>query len=433
MEFKFIDVERAANILGVTTRTITKMIIVGRINAEAEYGGGGRGGISYRIPLDALPAEAQARYWMEESARGAEAGNADMSAYREVYGEEGLRELLRMQAAARECIGRIDGARTGRGQIYADIAARYGVSTRTVRRWENAYRAQGLKGLMRPVERADKGESRTICQWAGDYIKYLYAGNQQAGLNAGNSKICQQAALERLQQEAGRLGSGACDACPYCEGSARRQEMSPDEIKDFPACREAKGGMIVPDNRHAVNRYMKTVPEQVKKYGRYGSRAWEAEFMVKVRREKPTRVNECWFGDHHKFDLFVLGEDGVPFRPWLTAWTDACSGEFVGWMLTQEPNSDTIAESFCRAAAYTVGSEIHGLPAAVYVDNGKDYRSSRFEGDKITEGRLDKLNARFDPDGAGADNAKSLLQYFDVQMIRAKPYRAWSKTMAISD
>ena len=101
MEFKFIDVERAANILGVTTRTITKMIIVGRINAEAEYGGGGRGGISYRIPLDALPAEAQARYWMEESARGAEAGNADMSAYREVYGEEGLRELLRMQAARR--------------------------------------------------------------------------------------------------------------------------------------------------------------------------------------------------------------------------------------------------------------------------------------------------------------------------------------------
>ena len=63
MEFKFIDVERAANILGVTTRTITKMIIVGRINAEA--------------------------------------GNADMSAYREAYGEEGLRELLRMQAARR--------------------------------------------------------------------------------------------------------------------------------------------------------------------------------------------------------------------------------------------------------------------------------------------------------------------------------------------
>ena len=59
MEFKFIDVERAANILGVTTRTITKMIIVGRINAEAEYGGGGRGGISYRIPLDALPADTQ--------------------------------------------------------------------------------------------------------------------------------------------------------------------------------------------------------------------------------------------------------------------------------------------------------------------------------------------------------------------------------------
>lgn len=426
----YVNAERASNLMGLSLRTLQRLISEKRLIAEKMQGTrGGAGGITYRIPLEALPIEAQARYWMEEGAKGAGEDPAGLAAYREAYGEEGLCELLRMQKAARECIGRLDMAKGGRGEIYDDIAQRYEISTRTLRRWEKSYREKGLSGLMRPTERADKNQSRTICAWAGDYLKYMYAGNQQAGLNAGNSKICQAAALERLRQEAKRLGDSACDACPYCVGSARRQELSVEEIRDYPACSEAKGSMIVPDNRHAVNRYMKNVPEQVKRYGRYGSRAWEAEFMVKVRREKPTRVNECWFGDHHKFDLFVLGEDGVPFRPWLTAWTDACSGEFVGWMLTAEPNSDTIAESFCRAAAYTVGSEIHGLPAAVYVDNGKDYRSSRFEGDKITEWKLERLNARFDPDGTGSDNAGSLLQYFDVQMIRAKPYRAWSKTI----
>ena len=358
-----------------------------------------------------------------------EAGDANIAGYRERYGEEGLKELLRSQAAAREVIGRLSGMLRGRGAVYEEAAKRYGVSTRTIRRWESAYREKGLKGLMKPLERADKGESRTICAWAGDFLKHMYVGGQVGGIGGGNAKICQQSAAERLKEEAERLGDSACDMCPYCEGSERREEMSREARKDFPACKDAHGRMIVPRNRYAVNRYMAQVPEQVKKYGRYGNRAWEAEYMQKARRDKPTRVNECWFGDHHRFDLFVLGEDGVPFRPWLTAWTDACSGEFVGWMLTAEPSSDTIAESFCRAAAYTRGSDIHGLPGAVYVDNGKDYRSERFEGGKVAYKGLGKLNARFDPDGEGGDNAKSLLQYFDVNMIRAQPYKAWSKTI----
>ena len=424
---QWISTERAAEAMGINLRKLQRMISDRKILAEVQRGTRGAGGITYRIPLDALPVEAQVRYWMSRDST--EAGDADIAGYRERYGEEGLKELLRSQAAAREVIGRLSGMLRGRGAVYEEAAKRYGVSTRTIRRWESAYREKGLKGLMKPLERADKGESRTICAWAGDFLKHMYVGGQVGGIGGGNAKICQQSAFVRLKEEAERLGDSACDMCPYCEGSERREEMSREARKDFPACKDAHGRMIVPRNRYAVNRYMAQVPEQVKKYGRYGNRAWEAEYMQKARRDKPTRVNECWFGDHHRFDLFVLGEDGVPFRPWLTAWTDACSGEFVGWMLTAEPSSDTIAESFCRAAAYTRGSDIHGLPGAVYVDNGKDYRSARFEGGKVAYKGLGKLNARFDPDGEGGDNAKSLLQYFDVNMIRAQPYKAWSKTI----
>lgn len=427
MERIYVSASQAADAVGITLQGLLQNVHSGKIEAETIKGVRAHGGITYRIPLDALPVEAQVRYWMSRDST--EAGDANIAGYRERYGEEGLKELLRSQAAAREVIGRLSGMLRGRGAVYEEAAKRYGVSTRTIRRWESAYREKGLKGLMKPLERADKGESRTICAWAGDFLKHMYVGGQVGGIGGGNAKICQQSAAERLKEEAERLGDSACDMCPYCEGSERREEMSREARKDFPACKDAHGRMIVPRNRYAVNRYMAQVPEQVKKYGRYGNRAWEAEYMQKARRDKPTRVNECWFGDHHRFDLFVLGEDGVPFRPWLTAWTDACSGEFVGWMLTAEPSSDTIAESFCRAAAYTRGSDIHGLPGAVYVDNGKDYRSERFEGGKVAYKGLGKLNARFDPDGEGGDNAKSLLQYFDVNMIRAQPYKAWSKTI----
>lgn len=425
----YIDSETAAKAVGLSLRTVQRLILSGELMAEVVPNTRSRGGITYRIPLESLPVEAQVRYWMSEGGAQAQAGDADIAGYKDRYGEEGLRELLKSQAAAREAIGRLNCLISGRGAVYEEIAARYGVSTRTIRRWEAAYRAEGLKGLMKPIERADKGESRTICAWAGDYIKHTYVCGQAGGINGGNTKKTQSAAYERLIEEAERLGDGACDMCPYCEGSWRREELSRKEKEAFPACKEAKGRMIVPGNRYAVNRYMKSVSDQLKTYGRYGSRAWEAQYMQKTRRDKPARVNECWFGDHHRFDLFVLGEDGVPFRPWLTAWTDACSGVFVGWMLTQEPNSDTIAESFCRAAAYKAGSDIHGLPGAVYVDNGKDYRSARFEGGKVAYRGLGRLNERFDPDGEGGDNAKSLLQYFDVNMIRAQPYKAWSKTI----
>ena len=426
---ELLSVECVAKAMGIGLRAVQKMISEKRLTAEIMQGSrGGAGGITYRIPLDALPVEAQVRYWMSRDST--EAGDADIAGYRERYGEAGLKELLRSQAAAREVIGRLSGMLRGRGAVYEEAAKRYGVSTRTIRRWESAYRENGLKGLMKPLERADKGESRTICAWAGDFLKHMYVGGQVGGIGGGNAKICQQSAAERLKEEAERLGENACDMCPYCAGSSVRSEMSRAEREKFPECDKASGhGMIVPNNRYAVNRYMAQIPQALKDFGRYGDRYWAAHHMQKARRDKPTRVNECWFGDHHRFDLFVLGEDGVPFRPWLTAWTDACSGEFVGWMLTAEPSSDTIAESFCRAAAYTRGSDIHGLPGAVYVDNGKDYRSARFEGGKVAYKGLGKLNGRFDPDGEGGDNAKSLLQYFDVNMIRAQPYKAWSKTI----
>lgn len=425
---ELLSVECVAKAMGIGLRAVQKMISEKRLTAEIMQGSrGGAGGITYRIPLDALPVEAQVRYWMSRDST--EAGDADIAGYRERYGEAGLKELLRSQAAAREVIGRLSGMLRGRGAVYEEAAKRYGVSTRTIRRWESAYREKGLKGLMKPLERADKGESRTICAWAGDFLKHMYVGGQVGGIGGGNAKICQQSALVRLQEEAERLGDSACDMCPYCEGSERREEMSREERKDFPACKDARGRMIVPKNRYAVNRYMAQVPEQVKDFGRYGDRYWAAHHMQKVRRDKPTRVNECWFGDHHKIDIFVMDERGALVRPWLTAWSDACSGALVGWMLTLEPNGDTIAESFCRAAAYTRGSEIHGLPEAIYVDNGKDYRSSRFERGKLMDRELGRLNGRFDPDGEESGAERTMLEMLGVAMIRAKPYQGWSKTI----
>lgn len=114
---------------------------------------------------------------------------------------------------------------------------------------------------------------------------------------------------------------------------------------------------------------------------RGGRKPWEAAYMTKTVRRKPDVVNDVWFGDHHQFDLFVVDERGRAVRPWLTAWYDIGSGALVGWCISTNPNSETIREAFVRAVAEKPGSPIYGAPNAIYIDNGKDYRSRAFEGD----------------------------------------------------
>lgn len=237
-----------------------------------------------------------------------------------------------------------------------------------------------------------------------------------------NRKFPQNLILERLRQTADELGDGACDCCPYCEWSDARAALRPEQLAEYPACGQAEGRMVIPANRHAVNRFVETLSAQQLTFARNGKRAWEAAYMQKAKREKPTRVNECWFGDHHKLDLFVEDENGRVVRPWMTAWMDAYSGVFVGWELSLEPNSDTVADSFARAAVYTVGSDVAGLPTTIYIDNGKDYRSTRFEGERFVESDLGRLNADF-CEKAG------MLQALGVGVIHAKPYRGWSKNV----
>ncbi len=161
------------------------------------------------------------------------------------------------------------------------------------------------------------------------------------------------------------------------------------------------------------------IPESVLAYGRYGSRYWDAKYLQKAVREKPQLINEVWFGDHHMLNIFVVDRDGRIIRPWLTAWMDAASSALVGWMLTLQPNSDTIAESFARAAVATTGSPFMDLPRIVYIDNGKDYRSTRFEGSQVTDYEIGRLNDDF--------CGRSMLEALGVGVKHAIPYWAWVK------
>lgn len=286
------------------------------------------------------------------------------------------------------------------------LAEDHGTSLRTLYRWMDAYEEKGLPGIMRAVSRKDKGTRPSICAAA---YQYAY------GLYADKVKRTQATIYNKLVDKAAVLGPDACQKCIFCEGTeARARLMETGEINHYPPCAEpVKAGMRVPECRQTLSRMLAAIPSDEVTLARRGVKAWKDDHMFMAVREKPQTVNEVWFGDHHQFDCFVLDETGKPVRPWLTAWYDAATGCLVGWVLCTNPNTETITEAFIRGVAHTEHSPFYGLPAHLYIDNGKDYRSKTFETGLIKEHDLGYLNCNI------ASN--SVIQLFNVTVHHAQP------------
>ncbi|MDP1675683.1 MAG: transposase [Bacteroidota bacterium] len=114
---------------------------------------------------------------------------------------------------------------------------------------------------------------------------------------------------------------------------------------------------------------------------------WEKQQQQFVTRDVTQyEPGELWIGDHTELDFMVLNEQGKPDRRWITAFIDIRSGLLVGYHLSWQPNSQTIAMAFrngvlgIQLKAYTADNQykdvhITTVPDTVMLDNGKDYRS----------------------------------------------------------
>ena len=110
-----------------------------------------------------------------------------------------------------------------------------------------------------------------------------------------------------------------------------------------------------------------------KKHGLYINRDWDK-----------VAINECWFSDAKQIDIACIYNDKVIF-PWLTAFMDAKSRKFVGWVLTPTPDKWAISQAFDYAIA------VHGVPKVIYIDRGKPYKSYMISGKKIKSRVIDSF------------------------------------------
>lgn len=192
--------------------------------------------------------------------------------------------------------------------------------------------------------------------------------------------------------------------------------------------------MVVPNHRKTLNRLMRHIPPQMILFARKGYRAWRAKYGLFVIRERPMLTNEIWQSDHHKWNLFIrvtikkekngkVYEKEIALRPTITAWLDSATGYFVGWVISIMPNSDTIAEAFCRAAVLKPGEPQRGLPMQVVLDCGRDYKSKLLED-------CPKELSKFTPEDTMLNKrfgGMGLLSAIGCEIIHNLPYHPQSK------
>ncbi|WP_144998907.1 Mu transposase C-terminal domain-containing protein [Kocuria marina] len=106
-----------------------------------------------------------------------------------------------------------------------------------------------------------------------------------------------------------------------------------------------------------------------------GSYRDKYELVLRRQAEHP---NAMWQSDHTLLDILVVGTDGKPARPWLTAIIDDCSRAICGYtVFLGAPSAMNTALALRQAIWHKPDPAwpMCGLPDVLYVDHGSDFIS----------------------------------------------------------
>lgn len=384
----FLSIKDASALLNCSARNTQIAIQRGHYTARLVPNPNG-GRKKYEILLDSLPEEAQKRYWeqvraerevaeaqrkrrgrptkaavearKEAEAKAAEEAQANM-AYLEAPGWQKDRVDQRIHIVT-QTLGMT------RKEIAAWLLAKgYECSAGTVYRWRKAYEAGGKNALFTGYGNRS-GDSK-IPDDVFDVFLSSYLRQSQPSMYS-----CWLIAKAYFEKNY----SGKCPS----EGSFEyRLHAEKSEAELY--------------------------------FARFGEAAYNRKYSSSVMRDySQLTAGECAVGDHQQYDVLTVLPDGSLCRPWLTAWTDFKSRKFIGWDIHPEaPNSDHIFRSFRVMAAN------FGLPSAIYIDNGKDYRCKDFAGGR----KSIKVEVN-------EEEVSSLMADLGIEAHFALPYNAQAKNI----
>ncbi len=146
---------------------------------------------------------------------------------------------------------------------------------------------------------------------------------------------------------------------------------------------------------------------------REGDKAFNDRYGIFVDRfYDDMSSNDYWIADGHTIDVISKADDGSErhHRMTLSAFIDARSGIYVGWVVTDHPSSDATIFALRKAI------QRYGIPKNIYVDNGREYLNIDIGG--TGHRRTSKVKI---------DLPTPILQRLGIQMTNALPRNAQAK------
>jgi transposase len=257
----------------------------------------------------------------------------------------------------------------GRRMAVLDLlAGQCGVSTSTLYHWMQAWKASGVRGLVNR-DRSDKDRPRAMNGAALEFLLST-ALPRKGAYGALTVAEIHRFYCEEADWRAGRAGKPLSEFDQKCY--ARYLEADG---------RLAPAAMLPAVSRETMRTWFNRIPEVVRVLGREGLEAYSnREELFSWRDLEALDPLAYVVLDHRQLDLFALipvRGGWVLGRPWCTAAIDMRTRRWLAFAIVETPSSDSIATVLKRVFLD------FGLPAGIYVDHGKDFSCSWFEGRQV--------------------------------------------------
>jgi transposase len=292
------------------------------------------------------------------------------------------------------------------------LARQHGRPARTIYHWLKAFRESGLPALVNRA-RNDKGKPRVMNSAALDFLVAAALPRQGCYGELSVREIHRAYGEEqrwRLTHADGALG----------EFERRKYARYVDE----------SGGKLAPAAQlpavsyETLRAWFERIPEVVRVMAREGEEAFSnTQEIISFRDLREIKPLDWVVMDHRRLDIFCLVKGGTGknachhwklARPWLTAALDMRTRKWLAWVIVEQPSSDSIAAVLKRTFLD------HGLPAACYWDNGRDFCCEWLEGRRARNGESYKVREL----GTGM---RGVLETLGVRVHHAIVKRARSK------
>lgn len=338
-----------------------------------EHGCGGRSGLSYRVGLESLPVELQAK-WREmhpEMAAVETVGEAAVCAASPTISaapagtepewkrrRELIQPALANPARSPERVAAIEA-----------VATTHGIAGRTVRRWIAAYEAQGLAGLA-DRQRANKGGRLVLISRPWDAATgHLDPAVRERIANNFRTKL----------------------RALWAGGTPGWRHVARLAAVELIRLTRAAGVDLPDDDLRAVCQVPRALAEREKRYRIVAVKDKDSKAFFdrqpRVRRDySALKPLELVIGDVHPVDIYYRRDDSSLATPKLIAWLDGASNRLIGHAVFLDKGKGVrmahVAASFVQVV------KAWGMPGALYLDNGGEYNWSEFAADAM---RLVKL------------------------------------------